>query len=208
MTHLTDVDLVDLLEGSLPPDRMRHVDACASCRERADDLRITIDHASDASVPEPSPLFWDHLSARVRAGINAADDDADEVKTGSISGVSGSWLGWLRHEGFTWAIAAALVVALIAGAAWQVTAPSPAGPQIVERTTTPPRPDSDLPDADADPAWAVVRTVADEVQWNDAVVAGLDAQPGAAERAVQSLSAAERSELVRLLLAEAKRPGA
>jgi hypothetical protein len=40
------------------------------------------------------------------------------------------------------------------------------------------------------------------------VVSGLDAQPGAAERAVQSLSSAERSELVRLLLAEAKRPGA
>jgi hypothetical protein len=66
----------------------------------------------------------------------------------------------------------------------------------------------DLPDTDADPAWAVVRTVADDVQWNDAVVSGIDAQPGTTERAMQSLSAAERSELVRLLLAETKRPGA
>jgi hypothetical protein len=204
MSHLTEVELVDLLDGCLPIDRGRHVDACASCRERADDLRLAIDHASDASIPEPSPLFWEHFSARVRAGISTSANNAP-----TSDSVSGSWLGWLRHEGFTWVVAGALVIALIVGAAWQVSAPSPLSPQVVERTSTPPRLDNpDLPDADADPAWAVVRTVADEVQWNDAVVSGLDAQPGAAERAVQSLSSAERSELVRLLLAEAKRPGA
>ena len=203
MPHLTEVELVDLLEGRVPVDRMRHVDACASCRERAEDLRIAIDHASDASVPEPSPLFWEHFSTRVREGIAAADDDAP---TSDL--MSGSWLGWLRHESFSWAVAAALVIAVIVGAVWQVSTPSPVGSQIVDRDSTPPRLDNELPDADADPAWAVVRTLADEVQSNDAVVAGLDPQPGAAERAVQSLSAAERSELVRLLLAEAKRPGA
>jgi len=205
MTHLTDVELVDLLERSLPLDRVRHVDACEWCQERAADLRITIDHASDAPVPEPSPLFWEHFSARVREGIDAADD---ESTADSMSGRSASWLGWLRHESFTWAISGALVVALVVVAVWQVNAPSPLGPPIAERTATPPPLDNELPDADTDPAWAVVRTVADDVQWNEAVVAGLDTQPGAAERAVQSLSAAERSELVRLLLAEAKRPGA
>jgi hypothetical protein len=203
MTHLTEVELVDLLDGSLPIDRLRHVDACAACRERADDLRIAIDHASDASVPEPSPLFWDHFSTRVREAVNAADD-----RTTASDSMSGPWLGWLRHESFSWAVAAALVIAVIVGAVWRVSAPSSVGPQIVDRTSTSPSPDSELPDADADPAWAVVRTVADEVQWNDAVVAGLDTQPGASERAMQSLSAAERSELVRLLLAETKRPGA
>jgi hypothetical protein len=65
----------------------------------------------------------------------------------------------------------------------------------------------DRPDADADPAWAVVRTVADSVTWDDAVT-GIGAEPGAAETVANTLSAEERSELVKLLLAEAKRPGA
>ena len=203
MPHLTEVELVDLLDGHLPIDRARHVDACASCQARANDLRIAIDHASDASIPEPSPLFWEHFSTRVRDAVNSADHHAS-----ASDSMSGSWLGWLRHESFSWAVGAALVVAVMVGAVWQVSAPSPAGPQIVDRTSTPPRVVSELPDADADPAWAVVRTVADEVRSNDAVVVGVDPQPGAAERAVESLSAAERSELVRLLLAETKRPGA
>jgi hypothetical protein len=149
-------------------------------------------------------LFWEHFSTRIRDAVNSADHH-----TSASDSMSGSWLGWLRHESFSWAVAAALVVAVIVGAVWQVSAPSPVGPQIVDRTPTPPRlNNTELPDADADPAWAVVRTVADEVRSNDAVVVGLDPQPGAAERAVESLSAAERSELVRLLLAETKRPGA
>jgi hypothetical protein len=199
MTHLTDLELVDAVEDGLPAARRGHADGCAACRARIDDLRATLEQAADAAVPDPSPLFWDHFSARVRDGIDAPGAQA------------GSRLAWLRHDGLAWTVSAVLAVVLIVGAAWRVTAPSPSGPyRTVNHSSTPdPAAATDIEPigTDADPAWAVVRTVADEVQWDDAVVAGIAAQPDAAERAAKSLSAAERSELVRLLLAEAKRPG-
>jgi hypothetical protein len=198
MTHLSELELVDVIEGVLARERRGHLDACASCRERVDDLRVAWEQASDAGMPEPSPLFWDQFSARVREGVESAGQPA----------ISGTWLGWLRHDGLAWAVSAALIAILIVGAAWRVTAPSPDPPPVANRSSQPVGNDADPADIDADPAWAVVRTVSDEVRWDDAVVAGIDAQPGATERAARSLSAAERSELVRLLLAEAKRPGA
>jgi hypothetical protein len=198
MTHLSELELVDVIEGALPRERRAHLDHCASCRDRAADLRATWNEATDAAVPEPSPLFWDQFSARVREAVEATDRPA----------LSGTWLGWLRQDRLAWAAAGALVAVLVIGAAYRVYAPSPTPQSIAGRSSEPNAGDAVAPATDADPAWAVVRTVADEVLWDDAVVAGIDAEPGATERAARELSAAERSELVRILLAEAKRPGA
>ena len=60
----------------------------------------------------------------------------------------------------------------------------------------------------ADEAWALVRTVADDLAWDDAAEEGLGVRPGSAERALAALTRDERSELVRLLAAETKQPGA
>jgi hypothetical protein len=153
-------------------------------------------------VPEPSPLFWDHLSARVREGID-----------GAKPATSWSVFGWLHRGSAPWAVFAALVVLLIVGAVWRVNAPSPRlQPAVVDRAEewrrTHPAPDpAERADSD-DPAWAVVRTVSDGIAWDEATAAGIGARPGAAETAARSLTPEERSELVRLLLAEAKRPGA
>ena len=62
MNHLTDRDLVDALDGRLPPAVAAHVRECATCRERIADFAETLVQARGADVPEPSPLFWDHLS--------------------------------------------------------------------------------------------------------------------------------------------------
>ena len=53
-----------------------------------------------------------------------------------------------------------------------------------------------------------MRTVADDVEWDEAQAAGLSARPGSAEHAALALTAAEQSELAQLLAAELKRAGA
>ena len=207
--HLSDVEIVDFLEDALAPVRAAHLADCESCRRRANDARDTLARAMEAieaDVPEPSPLFWDRFSERVQQGIG-------ETPAGGASG----WHQWLDHAGVRWALSAALIVVLIAGAAWRVSAPTvhyfggpsqPPAPNVGPAPAIAVHEMDDGLNADADPAWAVVRTVADDVTWSDAVEAGLAARPDAAERMAGTLTSDERSELLRLLQAEIKRPGA
>ena len=62
-------------------------------------------------------------------------------------------------------------------------------------------------DADTDEAWAVVRTAAIDLNWDDVREAGISAHPGDVERVALELSADERVELVRLLGEDLKRNG-
>lgn len=70
--HLRSEEFVDALEGSLVRDRRQHLDACDRCQTELAELRELAGRArSGSDVPEPSPLFWDHFSARVRASVGA-----------------------------------------------------------------------------------------------------------------------------------------
>ena len=69
MTHLTAEELIDLAEGERAESNAPHLAACAECRARISELRATLRIAVDVGVPEPSPLFWDHFSARVSEAI-------------------------------------------------------------------------------------------------------------------------------------------
>ena len=69
MKHFSESELLDAAEGRLAGDRQRHAGECVACARQVDDLRTVLARAVDAEVPEPSPLFWDHLSARVREEI-------------------------------------------------------------------------------------------------------------------------------------------
>ena len=72
-------------------------------------------------------------------------------------------------------------------------------------------------DPDLDEAWALVRTVADdvardtpasdEIAWDEVATEGFGVRPGAVEHAMVALTGDERSELLRLLQAETKQPG-
>jgi len=205
MMHLTDVEIVDFVDNALPPARAAHLERCDACRRQANDAREAWLRASEDDVPEPSPLFWEHFSARVHEAIR-------ETNASSVS----FWSRWMHHAGLRWALSGALVMALLVAAVWRVTTPSvddaPAAPEA-RTSATPTAVDdqsaaTDMLDTDSDPAWALVRTLADEVPWSDAVQAGLAARPDAAERAARTLTSDERSELMRLLEAETKRPGA
>ena len=207
MSHLTDVEMVDLLDGSLPPVRAAHVDACARCRESAAALREALTRAETVDVPEPSPLFWEMFSVRVH----------DAVRDAPIAEPGGGWLAWAGTPGVKWAFSGALLTLLLVAGVWQATAPkrtarAPHGATAVVSEMSPDAGGVDSLDPAADPAadeaWDLVRTVADDVSWDDGTVDGMGMRPGSAERAVDMLTTAERTELARLLEAELKQPGA
>jgi hypothetical protein len=196
MTHLTDLELVDLVESNLDAGRERHVDQCDHCRARARDLREALASVAGVDMPEPSPLFWQHLSTRVMAGI-AADEAGD----------GGSrWFGWRPRA---WAAAAVLLLLAAGLVTWSrpTTRVEPTAPAAATVTSADDSPLDLNDDLNADEGWAVVRSVADGANWkpDDAHEAGVAPAPGWVDTAAWSLNAAELTELARLLEDELKR---
>jgi hypothetical protein len=69
--HLSTDELVAVLDRHLDAGRRQHFDGCDACRAAVADLEATFARVAVADVPEPSPLFWDHLSARIQAATAA-----------------------------------------------------------------------------------------------------------------------------------------
>src|SRR5258708_24891540 len=153
-THLSESEFVDLAEDTLDPRRAAHAESCASCREQADALRAMLRDAVSVEVPEPSPLFWDHLSARVR----------DEVAAEAVASRPG-WI-WSGLRGLMpLAAVAALVVAVISGVLLvRGVSPGHLPSEAIARTVTAPvAPDrwpAATPDAQNAEAWAVLTAAA------------------------------------------------
>ncbi|MGE0042978.1 MAG: hypothetical protein AB7H88_09010 [Vicinamibacterales bacterium] len=189
MMHLTPDEFVDAVEGALAPERQEHLDACHACREETARLAAILREASSADVPEPSPLFWDHFSARVSAAVEAE------------AAPSSGWLpAWCRLPVLAPVASLALVVMALAVA---LPAPTPS-PSSLAATAGDPLPfDEALAD---DGSWQLVTGVVATVDWDTVREAGLVPGPAAMDRAVAALSESEQAELVRLLRAEINRP--
>jgi hypothetical protein len=183
--HLTADELVDLAEGARDANAFPHITACEACRRQVADLRTAIEMATAAhDVPEPSPLFWDHFSDRVRTAI------ATEPTPSSA---------WWRPS---WVMATC--VALAAALLVVVLIPShDRGPARREPpgtiTTAAAEPLGDLDDS-----LMIVADLTSSIDFDDARAAGLTGR-GAAEHAVAHMSAGELREL-RTLLAEQMNP--
>src|SRR5262245_36949809 len=108
MAHLSRVEFVDLIDASpaLPAERAQHVETCQQCREHAEMLRAMRSLAAADETPEPSPLFWDHFSARVTEQLRR-----EPVPTPSRR--------WFAVPVATWTAAATIVVLVIAAAVWR-----------------------------------------------------------------------------------------
>jgi hypothetical protein len=192
MSHLNSEELLDLSEGARDEASAPHLARCEPCRRQLADLRAAMAAAADVDVPEPSPLFWEHFSARVHQAIAA--DTPPRV----------SWM----ERWFSWKIAgpaAACVVTLLAVATtmWPPQAPETTVEQTVSQQTS----DRLVPPAD-EPSWSLMTDLAGDLDWDAAVEAGLTAPAGGVDRALFDLNADERRALGRLLQAELAGPGA
>ena len=178
MTHLTSDELVDALDGVLEPSRMTHLDACEPCRQQLADLGAVLRDTRQVDVPEPSPLYWQHLSARVRTAIDAE------------AAPSGGWQHWVR-----WPVLAPIAVLALIVMALAVAVPRQAA-------VTPDVAADGAVDQPLDDSFAMVADLVGDIDWDTAISAGLTVGPGAADQAVLELTVAEQQELSRLLKAE------
>jgi hypothetical protein len=181
MTHLNPDELIDAMEGLLPADRQEHLTTCEHCRRELADLSIVLSEAKQVSVPEPSPLFWQHFSQRVRIAI---DEDVTPEH---------SWPAWLRWQVLLPLGAVAMIILAL-----MISVPKQDATDSTEFALQ-------TPDASqATDSWAAIEDLVGELDVETASAAGV-IEPGVAEQAVLELTADEQQELTRLLKAELTR---
>jgi hypothetical protein len=202
MRHLNEEDLIDLAEGARPEGSVPHLASCESCRRQLADLRAVMSAAADVEVPEPSPLFWQHLSARVHEAVS-------NEERGSASAWRPPWLGWrvVVPAVAVAAVALAAAITLRTEVPRPFVAPHGLKPHSAAVAETPPGADDVVSLAD-DASLSLIAELARGLDWDAAVEAGLATQAGAVDRVVLELTANERLELQRILKAELPQPGA
>jgi hypothetical protein len=181
MRHLTPEQMLDVVEGTRPRTDFPHVDACPECAARLDAISQMMAVAAEVDVPEPSPLFWDHLSGRIR------DRVAQDANRG--------WPTFAWPWRMAIAAAAAAVLVLAVGLALRRGAPPlPDNPAAVadatfEATVT----------IDEDPALALLADLSADLDWDAASEAGIVPAHGAVDHVLVGLTDEERTELQRIL---------
>jgi hypothetical protein len=191
MTHLTPDEMIDVVEGQIAPACGAHLRSCQQCHSEVSQLSAVLHEARAVdAVPEPSPLFWDQLTDRVRTAIAA------ETETPGFA----RWFEWPVLAPL--AGLAVLVFALVSTLAPETLTTGPE--QVAEHRIG-------LTDearmAGIDESWDVVSELVGDLDVDTAWEAGIAIEPGSAEGIVAQLTAAEQQELVRLLQAELHRAG-
>jgi hypothetical protein len=189
--HLAEQELVDALDGILADVRAAHVASCRACAAQVEELRAIVARAAAVDVPEPPPFFWNQLSARVRAAVAEESAAGPRVL---------SWPQWLRPAIVAAAAAILIVVVSALAGLWPGPTPEPAAPTAAMQPADGGElGDDGLADMDEDEAWAVVRTMAEDLNHDEMDVEGVWARPGSADHLTMGLSEPERVELARLL---------
>jgi hypothetical protein len=182
MAHLTPDQLLDVADGTRTDGEFVHLQSCAVCARQLAGLRDVIRDAKDVTVPEPSPLFWDHLSARVRRAV--AEDGRNAVRPGY----------WWR-----WAAAVAAIGALVLVLRPLVPLSIGGIPDTRSGVSADLMPRHNLRAFDDDPALALLADLSAGLDWEAAAEAGLVPARDAVDSVVFDLSDEERVELHRLL---------
>jgi len=192
--HLQPDELVDLAEGTRAEASAPHLAECAVCRLQLAELRAMMSAAADGDVPEPSPLFWDHFSARVRQAVSAEDAP--------------------RRSFWTWPrvvipVAAVATAVLAVGLTLNTGRADPSVPTVGPAPLAPVA-SVDLlsdPRSAGDTALTLVAELSSDMDVDTAHEAGLAAR-GSAEHAITHMNGAELRELQRLLQEELAHSGA
>jgi hypothetical protein len=207
MAHLSSETLIDLVEDTIDPsDRRRaaaHLASCGACREQVDEARRMLSVAAEIEVPEPSPLFWDHLSARVREAVAVEDVSPAPVSPASL--FARLWAAPRIQVAGVLSACAVAVLAIVT-----ILPDRAAGPdenRVASPATSAVVADTDDDAIAAEASLDLLATLADGMSWDDASEAGLTAAPGAVDDAIMGLTAEERIELQRLLQEELARGG-
>jgi len=191
--HLTDAELVDLLDGGSAAERAPHLACCERCAQKLADLQAVAADVRDVGVPEPSPLFWNHFSMRVREAITAAPSRQAETTA-----------PWLRAAALWIGVAAVVLAVAVVTRPGQRALSSiespPAVPSIAAGSTA-------EVTANDDPSLGLVADLASELTWEDVSEAGFTSHLGADDDALAQLSEDERRALNHLLKGELGRPG-
>jgi hypothetical protein len=189
--HLTPEQFIDLVEGASAESAAGHLQTCERCRTQLADLReLRTISATGGDVPEPSPLFWNQLSARVHEAIAAEGEPR---------------VAWWRPSTWPWlalpvgaGAMVALVLAFVLTSRGLEPVPVPEPTPIAASAPDPVVEDASL---------SLVADLAAQMDWDSASEIGAPLHAGAADEAIGDLSPAERRELQRLLQ-ELARPGA
>ena len=187
-THLSIEEFVDAIDATLPADRRAHLQSCEACRREMSELGVLAkDVEASAVVPEPSPLFWDHFSRRVK----------EATATTSVPS-HGWWPSWRPMVAF-----GAMLVVAITTVVWRGTISdvrrnaTPGAAAGVVALAEPMTDDLMAPDESLDFMVNLASDLsADELQ--DL------AQPNAdvTAAALDQLTSAQRARLARLIAAE------
>jgi hypothetical protein len=199
MRHLTSEQLIDLAEGVRPTSSTPHLESCEICRNSLAELRATLSAAASVDVPEPSPLFWDHFSARVH--------DAVEAEAAAEAGAAafGRW-SWLRVSPVRVGTLAVIVLAIVImtrGGRPDGPASPPEGATASDAGSS-----GDPSTVGDDPSLSLMADLAADMDWDAASEAGLTTHVGVDNDAVTNLTDAERRVLNQLLKGELAHRGA
>lgn len=192
MTHLSSAEFIDLAEGVRAEASAPHLSECGRCRRELADLREMMAAATLDDIPDPSPLFWNHLSARVQEAVRQEESIAAErpVRVALFS----SW--WIRAAGGV--AASALVVAVAVSLRSRPDPPSTPPPDLPALMTS----------AD-DTSLDLVADFGGTLDWDDLrEQMGVSTHPGVLDGGVGVLDSGERRELERLLKEELAHPAA
>jgi hypothetical protein len=209
VAHLTPERLVDLAEGAAVESSAAHLASCDSCRRALAGLRATMADVGggvapgDSDVPEPSPLFWDHLSDRVR------DRVAEQGAPGGWSWIESWWRPRFVLP-IVAGVAGAIALAVVVSRRPVAPNPIPAVPlRIDESAQLPSLPPLEPLGAPDDPSLSLIADYGTALGWDDMrQEMGVVGHVGATDEAVTTLSAEERQELRRLLEEEMTQPSA
>jgi hypothetical protein len=193
MRHLTPEELIDLAEGTRPESSRPHLSTCERCRRELADMRAMRQAAADVEIPEPSPLFWEHFSARVHESISS---ESAAPQRWSVAGLSSSRRTISLALG---AFGAAAIVAILAVRAAHAPETFPPPTSVASLNDR-------IPSGD-DPSLDLVADLTADIDWETANEVGFVSHEGAVEKALTQLTDAERVELQRLLEQELRSAG-
>jgi hypothetical protein len=181
-SHLSQDRLLALVEAPGSPDDP-HLAVCKRCRHEVYALRRVLDDVGSVDVPEPSPLFWDVLSRRIREAVDGEGSQARPRQ---------AWRPWLA-----WALSLAGAVTLaLVGLVRPASRPGEVDGASVQPATR-------IDDGrTADREWQLLLDILDGQGARLTDEPNVGAEPGSTDALLAELSSEERAALVWLLQRE------